>query len=111
MLKKRLMKKIIPRKYTRQQLIDYKRDRLAVVREKYKLGRKVLLTEYYFGMKPGLVGWVVRTEPNTNILFENGMCSTVPPEFCKLVKAFDEYAKDIKHVEDVILSRKNKRKR
>lgn len=105
------MKKIVPRKYTRKQLVEYKRERLAEVREKYKLGRKVKLTDYYFGMRAGLVGWVVQVDPQTSVLFENGMRSTVPPEFCKLLKACNEYAKDITHVEDAILSRKHKRKK
>lgn len=99
-----------PRKYSRQQLIDYKRNRLAEVKEKYRLGRKIILTEYYFGMKAGLVGWVISTTPLTRVLFENGMNSAVPPEFCKLLKACDVYAKDIAHVEDVILTRKYKPK-
>ena len=64
-------------------------------REKYKLGRHVVQTKDYYGLRRGRVGWVTQTWPVTRVLFEDGTEPDMHKELCLTLEATDEYCDDV----------------
>lgn len=102
------MKKKKQREYSKKEMDEYKIRRVKEVSEKYLLGRKFIQTKEYFGLKEGRVGWVIRTGPTTAVLFEDGRCSTVPPEFCECLEGTDDYTDNVAELEERIMAARSK---
>ena len=71
--------------------------------EKYRLGRKVVQTEVYYGLPDGRQGWVTNVWPMTSILFWDGRECHMSDELDKVLDVTNEYEEDLEGLRDRIL--------
>jgi len=81
---------------------------MKVSQRKYQLGRKVVQTKDYVGLKAGRVGWVTSEWPRTRVLFDDGREPDISEELCNVLKSTDEFCEDLEELRERVHSTKNK---
>lgn len=78
---------------TRRQVRELNENLRALSEELFQYGRKVVISEWHYGLPAGTVGWVTGEWPSTTIFFEfmNGYEWNLHIEMSEKLQVFDEW--------------------
>ena len=94
---------------TNEEIAEINLDRKRLSEDKFKLGRHVVRTEEWHGLKKNTSGWVISVWPETRVAFEDGFTFDIHWNHSQILKVTDDYVDSLKEIYERT-SRKRKKK-